>query len=199
MRRFQRLGSWLMAAGLILLLVPLARRGHEEMTHRRLLRQAAAPDPDPSMLIPAPPEVESAPLPPEAARPALSIEIPALDYHWVIQPDIGNEDLDRGPGHYPQTPLPGDPGNAAVSGHRTIGGRPAYFYRLDELSPGDLIHIHREGETFTYAVERTFLTVPTDLSVLDPTPYPALTLTTCDPPGSDAMRLIVQARLVEGG
>lgn len=190
MRRPSRLGSWLIAAGLILLLVPLARWVREELAHRRLLQQAEVPT-----AASRPPPVEPAPAP----EPALTIEIPSLDYHWVIQPDIGNEELDRGPGHYPQTPLPGDPGNAAISGHRTIGGRPAYFYRLDELAPGDLIHIHREGKTYTFAVERSFLTVPTDLSVLDPTPHPALTLTTCDPPGSDVMRLIVQARLVEGG
>ena len=46
------------------------------------------------------------------------------------QPD----DLKKGPGHYPDTPLPGQLGNAAIAGHRTTYGQP--FYRLDEVAAG---------------------------------------------------------------
>ena len=46
-------------------------------------------------------------------------------------------DLKKGPGHYPETPLPGQEGNAAIAGHRTTYGAP--FHRLDELKPGDEI------------------------------------------------------------
>jgi len=132
---------------------------------------------------------------PGEAAPAYWISIPRLEISYRVGEGVDNPVLDAGPGHYPQTVLPGEVGNAAMAGHRTIRGRPAYFYRLNELEPGDRIHIRYDDRSLTFVVERVFVTDPYDLSVLAPTDYPALTLTTCDPPGSDEMRLIVQARL----
>ena len=40
-------------------------------------------------------------------------------------------DLRKGPGHYPDTPLPGVMGNMAIAGHRTTYGHP--FGDLDQL------------------------------------------------------------------
>lgn len=76
-------------------------------------------------------------------------------------------------------------------------GRPAFFYAINQLEPGDTILVGYRDKTLTFAVERVFLTTPFDLTVLNPTPYPTLTLTTCDPPGSDEMRLIVRAQLIK--
>ena len=50
---------------------------------------------------------------------------------------VGREDLKKGPGHYPETPMPGQLGNSAIAGHRTTYGEP--FFDLDELEPGDEI------------------------------------------------------------
>lgn len=123
------------------------------------------------------------------------ISIPRLGVTYPVNEGVDNPVLDLGPGHYPQTVLPGETGNAAMAGHRTRFGRPSFFYRLDDLEPGDLLHIHYPDRDLTFVVERVFITDPYDLSVIAATDYPALTLTTCDPPGSDEMRLIVQARL----
>ena len=47
------------------------------------------------------------------------------------------DDLKKGPGHYPLTPLPGQFGNAAIAGHRTTYLHP--FYGINELGKGDKI------------------------------------------------------------
>jgi len=49
------------------------------------------------------------------------------------------DDLKKGPGHYPGTPLPGTIGNAAIAGHRTTYLHP--FWGVDDLVPGDVIII----------------------------------------------------------
>ncbi len=40
-------------------------------------------------------------------------------YHMVIVEGTEYDDLTKGPGHYPDTALPGQVGNFAVAGHRT--------------------------------------------------------------------------------
>ena len=52
-------------------------------------------------------------------------------------PGVSPADLKKGPGHYPETPLPGQLGNSAIAGHRTTYGQP--FYDIDELDAGDEI------------------------------------------------------------
>ena len=96
-----------------------------------------------------------------------------------------------GPGHYPGTPLPGQAGNAAIAGHRTTYGGP--FYDLNELVAGDLITVTTVQGAFRYAVVDSEVVDPTDGSVLDRTPVPELTLTTCTPWYSAARRLVVVA------
>ncbi|MFZ5823619.1 MAG: sortase [Bacillota bacterium] len=129
--------------------------------------------------------------------PTYQLEIPRIGVKYLVGEGIENEVLAKGPGRYPQTSLPGEMGNAALAGHRTVRGRPAFFFAINELQPGDPIHIGYRDKQLTFEVEKVFLTTPFDLSVLHPTPYQALTLTTCDPPGSDEKRLIVRARLVK--
>src|SRR5205085_2443958 len=64
-----------------------------------------------------------------------TIEIPKInktgsDIIKFVQ-GISVEDLRRGPGHYPDTVMPGEKGNAAIAGHRTTYGAP--FGDLDKL------------------------------------------------------------------
>ena len=53
----------------------------------------------------------------------------------VVVEGTDADQLRSGPGHYPGTPLPGEPGNVAIAGHRTTYLHP--FYNLNELVPGD--------------------------------------------------------------
>ena len=115
--------------------------------------------------------------------------------------DFGNghegtsvDDLKSGPGHYESTPLPGEPGNAAIAGHRTTYGKP--FYRLDELQKGDSIFVATGLGVFRYQVIDMQVVSPKNTTVLDEIPgRNTLTLTTCHPKFSAAKRLIVTSEL----
>ena len=89
--------------------------------------------------------------PPEGVQIGL-IDIPKIDVHWAFVEGVQLTDLDKGPGHYPGTPLPGQIGNAAIAGHRTTHGAP--FYRINELAKGDRIKITTLAGKFVYAVTK---------------------------------------------
>jgi sortase A len=121
--------------------------------------------------------------------------IPKIGLNAYVVEGVSESDLRRGPGHYPQTVLPGQNGNAGIAGHRTTYGAP--FYSINELKIGDPISLtDTAGRTFVYKVSQAPLVVsPSDVSVLANTPYPQLTLTTCNPRFSATSRMVVVARL----
>ena len=77
----------------------------------------------------------------------------------------GTADLRRGPGHYPDTPLPGQRGTVAIAGHRTTYGAP--FHDVDDLRRGDAIVLSMPYGRFTYRVQRTRIVAPTATEVTD--------------------------------
>lgn len=124
------------------------------------------------------------------------IRIPVADVDHVVVSGVSPEVLKLGPGHMPWTPLPGQPGNAVVSGHRTTYGAP--FFDLDLLEMGDAIYVETAIGTHTYQVREILVVEPTDVWVTDPRPGAWLTLVTCTPRYSAAQRLIIAAELVDG-
>jgi sortase A len=121
------------------------------------------------------------------------IKIPKIGVDAVVVEGVEVEDLKKGPGHYPDTALPGQLGNMVISGHRTTYGAP--FYRLDELKPGDEITIFDARGPYTYRVTESKIVLPTEIGVIAPSSDARLTLTTCHPRFSAAKRLIVVAQL----
>ncbi|MFV0307409.1 MAG: class E sortase [Desertimonas sp.] len=123
------------------------------------------------------------------------LEIPAIDVDVVIIAGVRPNDLKKGPGHYPGTPMPGQTGNAAVAGHRTTYGQP--FFRLDELVAGDEIIITTVQGRFVYLVTGSEVVPPSrgDVVLTDDFTVARLTLTTCDPKYTATNRLIVRADL----
>ncbi len=126
------------------------------------------------------------------------LTIPTLGIHdlYIVE-DVGVPDLKKGPGHFRETPMPGQLGNAAIAGHRTTYGAP--FYHLDRLQPGDLIEVDTFAGHFTYSVTSTFVVHPEDYASVIPTVDPTvatLTLATCTPAYTARDRLIVKADLV---
>ena len=115
-------------------------------------------------------------------------------WSWVASEGTSQTVLADGPGHYPQTPLPGERGNVAFAAHRAGHGDP--FIDFDRLRPGDLVEL-RQGETsWTYVVDTEPRIVPASASwVLDPLPGRRLTLTTCWPKYGSAKRMYVRAHL----
>jgi sortase A len=131
---------------------------------------------------------------PPIGSPVGTILIPKINLAMTVVEGTDEARLAMGPGHYPTTPLPGEAGNVAIAGHRTTYLHP--FYSLDALVPGDLIYITTLQGTFLYKVLGSQVVLPTDVAVVDPTPTPQLTLTTCNPRYSASQRLVVHALLV---
>jgi sortase A len=101
--------------------------------------------------------------------------------------------LEKGPGHYPDTPFPGQGGTTAFAGHRTTYLAP--FRHLDELQAGDVIEVEMPYGTFSYRVQGTRIVSPTDLGIVDPVGYPRLVLTACHPLYSASERIAAFAKL----
>jgi sortase A len=138
--------------------------------------------------------VQPAAPPAAPGQPIGIIDIPKIGINFVAVQGTDESDLERGPGHYANTSLPGNPGNAAFAGHRTTYAAP--FYNLDQLAPGDPIFVTTTQGRFQYNVIQTKVVDPTYVAVLDATPTPTLTLTTCNPRYSAATRMVVTASLV---
>lgn len=120
------------------------------------------------------------------------IKIPRLKVDVVVVEGTTPSALRAGAGHYADTALPCDIGNTAIAGHRTTFGKP--FANLDQLRTGDTIELDTPIGGCEYRITKDpYVVAPTEMSVLDPTPDRALTLTTCHPKGSAAERLIIRA------
>jgi sortase A len=122
------------------------------------------------------------------------IEIPAIGVSEYVVEGTDTGDLRKGPGHYPETPLPGDPGTSAIAGHRTTYGAP--FRNIDDLRRGQVIRLDMPDGRFVYRVEETKIVDDQDLSVLEPVGHRRLMLSACHPLYSAAERVIVFARQV---
>ena len=128
--------------------------------------------------------------------PLTRIRIPRLGVDAMVVEGVTLKALRAGAGHYPETPLPGQPGNVSLAGHRTTFGAP--FSDLDRLEVGDEIVLETPVGRYRYEVSaRPWVTHPTDWRVVGPAEGSVLTLTTCEPKGSDDRRLVVRARLAE--
>lgn len=125
----------------------------------------------------------------------LAIERMGIENKIVVE-GVSPSDLQDGPGHFPETPLPGQLGNAAIAGHRTTHGQP--FNRIDELEPGDDIVVTTVVGRYIYVVSGTRIVAPSDYELVIPTVDPTtatLTLTSCHPEFSAEKRIVVLATL----
>lgn len=160
-------------------------------------------EPSPTTTSTSPESTTTAPSPLAAGLPKIGlgdpiakIQIPRIGVDSVVVQGTSRDDLKKGPGHYPSTPIPGQVGNAAIAGHRTTYGGP--FNRLDELQAGDLILTQSLVGESVYVVTEVIVVEPTDVGVVADTPgEPWLTLTTCNPEYSARERLVVKAEMVE--
>lgn len=124
------------------------------------------------------------------------LRIPSLGVDEVVFSGDERPILNKGPGHMERTPLPGQPGNSVISGHRTTYGRP--FYDLDLLQPGDVVETETKAGVHRYEVRETIVVKPNEIWVTDPRPGGWLTLITCNPRFSARERLVVFAEMVSG-
>lgn len=125
------------------------------------------------------------------------IDIPKLDKRYYVVEGTDTDTLRKGPGHYPETPLPGQRGTVAIAGHRTTYGAP--FRNIDQLKKGNRIILETPSGTYRYRVERTRIVDDQALWVTRKVGYDRLVLTACHPLYSAAQRVVVFARLVSKG
>ncbi|MGH9135653.1 MAG: class E sortase [Acidimicrobiales bacterium] len=142
---------------------------------------------------PAPTPASPAPAASAAGEPVARIRIPAIGVDEVVVEGVSVGDLRAAPGHYPGTPLPGQPGNAAIAGHRTTNGAP--FADVDELAPGDEIVLKTTQGTFRYQVAGQQIVRPDQVEILEDAGDDRLTLTSCHPKYSARKRIVVTAVL----
>jgi sortase A len=173
---------------------------------RAALEAASNPPAGESATAATPPATAPADLPPpEPGSPVGRILIPDIGVDFIIVEGVELRYLENGPGHFPNTPLPGQPGNSALAGHRTTFAAP--FHRLDELAPGDLVTVETLQGTFTYEVlpqavdpatppQGHRIVTPEQFEILDDKGDNRLTLMACHPKYSAAKRIVVEAKLV---
>ena len=113
---------------------------------------------------------------PEGADPAdlgeavAIVRIPRFgrDYARPLYEGTDRATLQRGIGHYPGTPGPGEIGNFAIAGHRTTYGKP--FNRIAELRDSDLVIVETREAYFAYQVFDRAVVLPTQTEVVLPVP-----------------------------
>ena len=124
------------------------------------------------------------------------LEIPRIGRTDYIVPGVSLNALKKGPGHYPDTPLPGQLGNAAIAGHRTTYGAP--FFDVDQLRAGDeMVVTYTNGDRFVYEVTFTEIVSAADYYVVttsDPN-IAEMTLTSCHPKYTARDRIVVHSVL----
>jgi sortase A len=103
--------------------------------------------------------------------------------------------LDRGAGLIEGTAWPGsEEGNIGIAAHRD-----SFFRPLQGITPGTRLYIDTVQSTRRYRVTSVSVVAPQDVTVLDDTSRPSVTLVTCYPfhyVGAAPQRFIVRAEII---
>lgn len=122
------------------------------------------------------------------------IEIGRLGVSAIVVEGDSASLLRQAIGHVPETAMPGEQGNMALTGHRDT-----FFRPLRNIREGDVITLETEGGQYQYEVESAAVVPPTATEVLQSSGQQELTLITCYPfyfvgPAPD--RFVVRARKI---
>jgi sortase A len=124
------------------------------------------------------------------------LTVPRLDLNTVfVHGTRWGPDLSQGPGHYPQSSLPGVGRTMAIAGHRTTFGAP--FRHIDKLRRGDQVTVALPYATFHYRVFAHEIVDNEDWSIIRDRGFDTLVLSACHPLYSAKQRWVVYARLVQ--
>ncbi|MGI6097794.1 MAG: class E sortase [Dethiobacteria bacterium] len=188
-------GALLIISGILIIILPFAHNTYLRHSNARDAQQmidelsTAAPNP----LEAAETTLEEEE--PEELLPAPGIlVIPAIDLITVVNYGVEEEDLKKGPGFYPQSGYP-DHSNVSIAAHRGVYGAP--FRHVDKLQEGDELFLYYRGKKYIYEFTERFITHSRDWSVIEPTPEPALTLTTCPLTDYEERRMIIRSTLID--
>jgi sortase A len=121
------------------------------------------------------------------------ITIPRIGVNFIVVQGTDESSLEKGPGHYSMTALPGMGRTVAIAGHRTTFLAP--FRHIDALKPGDRIVLRMPYGRFIDAIQYHRIVTPTSWWVIRNVGYDRLILSACNPLFSAAQRIVVFARL----
>lgn len=127
----------------------------------------------------------------EFGAPLAVLSIPKVGIEVPVLPGTDELVLNRGAGLIEGTVRPGEAGNSGIAAHRD-----GFFRGLKDVGPGDAIELRTLSGSRAFVVESVRIVAPEDVSVLDPTPSPVLTLVTCYPfyfVGNAPQRYVVRA------
>ena len=118
--------------------------------------------------------------------PKINVVTPIFEGVWLTV-------VDHGPGHWPNSAMPGRRGNSVFAGHRVTHTHP--FMDMDLLVPGDKIIVDMPYGTFTYTITSLRIVQPEDFGIVTPTQNATITLFACHPKHSAAQRIVAHGKL----
>ena len=158
-------------------------------------RQSAAESRWERVLGRVPEHPGSGPPPPGVARPVDGVDfrlrVPRIGYRAVVHEGVTDEVLFGGPGHYPDTSWPGQPGTVGLAAHNV------YWLRFGQLRAGDEVVLDTRYGTYRYRITDIRVVAADDRSALAGDPGRRLVMTTCWPLWAGQLatrRLAVYAR-----
>ncbi|MCE3265652.1 MAG: sortase family protein [Solirubrobacterales bacterium] len=128
-------------------------------------------------------------------QPIGRVKIDSIGLDTVLMDGTDTATLQKGPGRYPRTPLPGFGSTTGIAGHRTTYLAP--FRKINEISDGDEVRVELPYAVFTYEVEKHEIVDPSNVEIVDPVGYERIVLTACHPLYSAAERWAVFGRLID--
>ncbi len=120
---------------------------------------------------------------------------PGMGTNAIVVQGTDTSSLQKGPGHYPDTPFPGEGGTVGIAGHRTTYLAP--FRHIDSMKRGDKVTVEMPYGTFIYRVQKTAVVDDSDVGIVRRVGYERLVLTACHPLYSAAQRYVAFGRLVK--
>jgi sortase A len=121
------------------------------------------------------------------------LQMPKLGATYTVVQGTDDASLQKGPGHYPETPFPGLRQTVAIAGHRTTYLAP--FRNINQLRSGDRIVLTTRYAQFNYTVQYDKVVQPTAWWVTHNVGYERLVLSACNPLYSASQRIVTFARL----
>ena len=127
--------------------------------------------------------------------PVGRLEVPRLGLSIIMVTGTDESSLEKGPGWYTGTRLPGEGQLVYIAGHRTTYLAP--FAHIDAMQRGDKVTLELPYATFVYSVTGHVIVGSNDVARLKSRGYEQVALQACHPRFFATHRYIVYARPTE--
>jgi sortase A len=128
-------------------------------------------------------------------RPVGRLKVPRLGLSIIVVTGTDESSLEKGPGWYTGTRLPGEGQLIYIAGHRTTYLAP--FANIDSLHRGDAVSLELPYATFLYRITGHVVVPSNDVSRLKSRGFEVVALQACHPRFFATHRYIAYARPVQ--